>query len=381
MCYAPIQILNPNYIKGGMKGQQSIRTNETKYSALHDTQFKYIYVPCGHCPACRAMAQSALIQRAREMSYTHHVIFCTATYSQEAVPVVSVGDYTYKYADIRDFQLMIKRIRKENLFRPFSYLCVTEFGGETHRPHFHYILFVEKQPDEDASTCIELACQWEQIFKTQWKRNISKSTKYPVWQPLSAFRRYYDRGRWRGTYDVSPVIPDDGVHEDSTGNDVVFYVTKYALKFDQWSKDLKSALFFNYDSETFKEVWTNKLRPRMLLSKHFGITQETADRIKSFIRMSMSNDASKGPQYFNNNGQSYPLARYYRKKYLSVSDTAFFIMAATDGFKPDGQSNVTDASKCFVTYDIPTLERKFSKFQKIVKQLNDGSELFVFDEE
>ena len=135
MCVSPIRIRNPNYHnKSGL------------ISALADTSSMYINVPCGHCSECVAVRQMGIIQRVQMEELTNHIFFCTLTYSNEAMPVISTSTgYDIRYADISDVQKMIKRLRKHNAFgRSFRYFCVSELGSVRGRPHFHLLFFIPR---------------------------------------------------------------------------------------------------------------------------------------------------------------------------------------------------------------------------------------------
>lgn len=126
MCVSPIRIPNPNY------------HNHSKYvSALKDTSSQYINVPCGHCGECIAVRQMNIIQRVHMESLDNHCFYCTLTYNNYSMPYVDVTTgYRLRYADHRDIQCMMKRLRKSNAFgRPFRYFGVSELGSKRGRPH------------------------------------------------------------------------------------------------------------------------------------------------------------------------------------------------------------------------------------------------------
>lgn len=266
-----------------------------------------------------------MIERFREHIKGKYAIYCTATYSNDMLPTFETTNsdtgvtYTNHYALTDDFRLMVKRIRKDNLFeRPFSYWCTTEYGGRTHRPHFHYVIFVEKQPGDDSYTGQELALKWEKIFISQWKRRVGGTTFKPVYKPLSRFIRKPDG---TGTYDVHLVTENYGKSEDIS--DVMFYISKYCLKFDKWVRTKKQAMYSTMIAEEYSEAW-KKLRPRMLISKEFGISKDTRTFVTDCINFALKN-GHVGPVYVNPDGKTFPLSPYYRKKFLTLEQKKIFL--------------------------------------------------------
>lgn len=106
-------------------------------------------VPCGKCPNClkrRVNQWSFRLRKEQEVSISS--VFLTLTYSDENLPFSDNGLMTL---DKTHHQKFMKRLRKhlkvynykyriiEDL--PLKYYAVGEYGTETHRPHFHSILF------------------------------------------------------------------------------------------------------------------------------------------------------------------------------------------------------------------------------------------------
>lgn len=97
-------------------------------------------VPCGKCVNCRVNKRSAWIYRlqkeARQYPFS---LFVTLTYDDEHLHYFGNIPVVCK----RDIQLFMKRIRKryEDSGLVFRYFCVSEYGSDTARPHYHMILF------------------------------------------------------------------------------------------------------------------------------------------------------------------------------------------------------------------------------------------------
>lgn len=110
-------------------------------------------VPCGHCYECKHDKCDELMVRSYyETISSKFVLFDTLTYSEENVPLQN-GIRVLRYKDYQDFT---KRLRKELDKRDIKYRYIVsgEYGTDerrTHRPHYHFILFVKSdnvRPDE-----------------------------------------------------------------------------------------------------------------------------------------------------------------------------------------------------------------------------------------
>ena len=119
------------------------------YNLEGDTIPFYIAVPCGHCSVCQVSKQIQfgnrllLEQYAAELRGTPLSYFVTLTYAPAFLPQNGVNK--------RDVQLFLKRLRVtlERKFNipPFRYCVFSEYGKESHRAHYHMILFGLKLGD------------------------------------------------------------------------------------------------------------------------------------------------------------------------------------------------------------------------------------------
>lgn len=98
-------------------------------------------VACGQCMGCR-------IERSRQWAVriTHETkchdenCFLTLTYNDENLP--ENGSLVKEH-----MQLFIKRLRKSIEPKKIRYFQCGEYGSQTHRPHYHMILFGHEFPD------------------------------------------------------------------------------------------------------------------------------------------------------------------------------------------------------------------------------------------
>ena len=318
MCVNPIQIKNPNL---GVKNMVT--------SSFKDTVSAYINVPCGVCASCLGLRQTYWLERVELESQRNVVFFCTLTYQNSMLP--RTRDYmhndgtvrSYVYPDYSDIQKMFKRLRKFDLIPPGTkYIVCSEYGGSTHRPHFHMLLFV---PRKDASVIRD--CKTDEcssydflsnpyaplnaekvLFRNvlhEWRRNISPSTKFPEYKPLC---RYIVGRDGRRTYDFRLV--ESSRDQQQVGK----YVTKYILKFDKWLRKLRQALYNNLPIDDYVELW-NTIKTKMGVSRGFALGEE----FKEYVSLAYSYAAeSEWLLKFRDtvSGRLLPLSPYLRDKYL-----------------------------------------------------------------
>lgn len=113
-------------------------------------QQRYYAFPCGKCEECQKKIQNDWFVRCKaELSTSLCAFFCTLTYNDLYLPlsdeVLSEGILRKK--DLQDF---FKRLRHKfvvnkdgkKFFVPIKYLACGEYGGQSGRPHYHFILFI-----------------------------------------------------------------------------------------------------------------------------------------------------------------------------------------------------------------------------------------------
>lgn len=111
-----------------------------------------VKIPCRQCMHCRLKASQDWQSRIIHESRLHRdAIFLTLTYGNDHLP-------PHGSLSIRDWQLFMKRLRKETK-RKLRFVMCGEYGPTTLRPHYHAILFG----------------WWPEDSKVQ------KGGKHPVW--------------------------------------------------------------------------------------------------------------------------------------------------------------------------------------------------------
>lgn len=96
-------------------------------------------VPCGHCEDCRRRIRNQWFFRIKQEAKSHLLnYFVTLTYDDTKIPYDEKGNPQVLR---RDIQLFLKRIRKRLYPNKIRYFGIAEYGPQTHRPHYHIILF------------------------------------------------------------------------------------------------------------------------------------------------------------------------------------------------------------------------------------------------
>lgn len=262
MCLKPRLLPNPWYFPPDKRSKME-RLLPTWF--LHDTTNAFMKIPCGNCSECLQARQNEFVQRIIEMSKFNYLLYGTLTYNQFSLPYFYANGLRINYAEKRDFQLFIRRLKASNLLPPFRYFAVTEYGADEskhHRPHFHFLIFIPEEQERSvrnpylgygyANKVLEFITS-----PAGWQRNYGDKLD-PLFLPLSAF---INRGN-KYTYDCHLV--------DGSPEDVGYYVSKYILKFSDYVSRTQSALRLNLVPDEYEVCWS-KFRPKILLSKGLGI--------------------------------------------------------------------------------------------------------------
>lgn len=313
--------VSPRFIDNPYKGLESIGLNR-----FHDCHSLKIAVPCGHCHSCIALRQSYFIQRSQMESLENHLFMLTLTYQTKYIPRVQVNGRTLYYPDFTDVQRMFKRLRNKGY--EFSYLVVSEYGTDNHRPHFHALISIPKGSTKTYHDIMNMERQYHDVFLREWRRNYGSDRK-PLYKDLCKYI-VTSRGSTYDFHYVDPHISPNG--ED----DCSFYVTKYVLKADKWVDRLKSALKLNLLPDEFEKIW-KLLKPRCCVSKGFGSWSDESVKkhIRKGIDFALADRDALFPYFIHpSTGQTFPLAPYYKKRFLKLSDLEVFFKRSpySDGF-------------------------------------------------
>lgn len=145
MCLSPITIRNKKYRLG-------TSTNVPLF----------LRVPCGKCAECRkAKANEYTVRSYAEYKYTKNcdgwTYFETLTYNDKCCPKYR-DMLVFNPAHFRNFMKRLRIILVRNGFdvaHNLKYYFASEYGGKTHRPHYHVIFFC-RIPNLDVMTFRDL---------------------------------------------------------------------------------------------------------------------------------------------------------------------------------------------------------------------------------
>lgn len=306
MCLAPILIRNVNY------------GNNSRLSKYKDTTSQFIPVPCGRCSVCLSLKQQYLVQRVQMEAISHDLYFGTLTYNNDMLRRHKVGEFCIAYADVSDWQKMIKMIRKHEDLPAFKYMLVSEYGGKRHRPHFHFILSFPKDDTQSLADRWSFEIKLHSIFLKYWRRNLGTNW-HPVWKDLCTYK-CTRKSRNFDLHFLDPAGSSNGL------DDVAFYVSKYCLKFDKWVDKFKSKLFFNLSENDYKDTLKLFL-PKRLISKGFGSITDSKvlAHLNKGIDLALADRNAMYPYFISPvNGNTFPLSPYYASKLLRFSDMEVF---------------------------------------------------------
>lgn len=321
MCLTPYYIDNPHL---GSRVPSIMLTKDTISSKIG--------VPCGHCSVCLQLKQAYFVQRVQCESMESDIYSCMLSYNNKYLPTIEINGYKHKYADSRDIQLFIKRLRNNNVFgSDFKFFAISEFGGKRHRPHWHILFFVPKPKVPYTlyeQWSIEESLKWKVL--DEWYYNLGSKRK-PIKDPLLTYKESHGKRN----YDFHFVDPS---LTDGREADIAFYTSKYLTKSSDYVKRLKSALYFNLDEADFSYYW-NLIRPKTLSSIGLGLGLDNHSVVFNYlddcINYSISNHF-KFPVFVNPcSGQTFPMSPYLlHKRSLSFEEVLHFRYLNDEDFIP-----------------------------------------------
>lgn len=182
-------------------------------------EYPDINVPCGHCIGCRLDKSRQWADRMMlELDHSKTAIFATLTYDPLNVPVAcSLDDGSVLFTlDKRDVQLFMKRLRKAFNGREIRFYLAGEYGSQTHRPHYHAILFGLSLSDFPDLRPVSLNSFGQLLYTSEKFYNIWKLGNVALaevsWQTCAYVARYCVKKMSgdvsRETYDSFGVEPE-----------------------------------------------------------------------------------------------------------------------------------------------------------------------------
>lgn len=148
-CYEPLQAWT---VEGVLTdaGKQLISFRSEPY--IKPEGFKRIQIPCGRCIGCRLDYSRMWMARiTKEAGEYENNMFLTLTYNPEHLPTKDTinketGELITGHPLVKEHvQKFIKRLRRQYEYHfkhtGIRYYACGEYGGKTHRPHYHLAIF------------------------------------------------------------------------------------------------------------------------------------------------------------------------------------------------------------------------------------------------
>lgn len=242
----------------------------------------WLYVPCGKCSECRKRYQQDWFVR----TYFEYLdcknkggitLYVTLTYNNNCLPFYEDTPVFSR----QDVQKFLKRFRK-SMNSAFGSDCVryfitSEYGGETHRPHYHGFIY---------------------IYEPNLRPFDISAIKHLITKAWSYHGGFVSFGR-KGNYKIR------GVVENATA---FSYVSKYVgkdMNFPNDNKDIPSELRpFHLQSQHLGEYMIQK----------YGLSENSMYAFRMMIdgTFTLESIASKG----NGSKYTYAIPQYITKKVL-----------------------------------------------------------------
>lgn len=171
MCYYPrlaVRLGKKENGKDAIKFLSRFRVDWSYDMAVEKYGQDLISLPCGHCPDCtRQYARQWSVRLMLESLFYEKASFVTLTYDDSHLP-------SDRKIHKRDVQLFLKRLRKYFSSFEIRYFGCGEYGEQTHRPHYHLILFGVDFEKRQVVGCNELKqpCYDSDVLSSIWQNGI-----------------------------------------------------------------------------------------------------------------------------------------------------------------------------------------------------------------
>lgn len=389
MCTKLTSIPNPNY-----------NSKNPLTRRLKDTTSQRIWIKCGHCDECIKEKQIDMIQRIQMEAEGSYLFMVMLSYNERNIPKTKASDgHTFKHVDYEHIKNMMKRVRKRKYIdRDIRYIFTSEYGGKKHRPHYHGIIIVPKEEGDTPWVPINLEYTLRNCILKEWTINKGTNRK-PIYDNLLDFKSILKRGKVYSNYDLHYIVPD----RNGENIQAAFYVLKYLMKEDKYTRALHYAIKANYtrniinDKGDIEPEWQylwRILKPKWSKSEGFGVkgkkewyTKDTGlgyttrswrikpnqDTIKDLEQMiQLSYNGHEMPCYFNKvTGQDFPMAKYYKQKVMKTCDHLRFTPI---------NEETGDAMRITDPKDRAQLKRQENLSEKRLKKIMEqGDCLDIFD--
>lgn len=146
-------------------------------------------VPCGKCAACQINRQSQWRFRLeKELANSDFYLWITLTYEENSLRFYDEksGSWCTNFGirsgigrpavNVEDCKLFFKRLRKRFPKVKFKYFLVSEYGGRTYRPHYHFLLFCSAFGG--LRVCLDTRRQIVDSLENLWRCGFAYEKRY-----------------------------------------------------------------------------------------------------------------------------------------------------------------------------------------------------------
>lgn len=137
------EITKPKFVNGELKAKLLLKAGKA-YNGKNSEIAEWI--PCGKCINCqlnqsavwagRLMGEFLTTKGGADTWNKKEVYFLTLTYSDDNLTYTEAGHETLNREDLKNFK---EKLKKQ--FPELKYYLTGHYGGATHRPHYHGIIF------------------------------------------------------------------------------------------------------------------------------------------------------------------------------------------------------------------------------------------------
>lgn len=170
-CYHPLEAYEHKWKVNNKTGKPIVLvTGKNGKPPSRINEWKLIHVKCGQCIGCKLnRARQWGVRGVHEAQMHKESCFLTLTYDDSHIPWSSAsGEQTLVGKDLQDF---VKRLRDRLDYIPIRYISCGEYGEQTHRPHYHMLLFGYKPED---LILYKLSMRGDKYYNSPFLNNVWK---------------------------------------------------------------------------------------------------------------------------------------------------------------------------------------------------------------
>lgn len=159
-----------------------------------------IRVPCGSCVGCRMdRAREWKVRNCMELPYHDFSYFLTLTYDDDHLPFNDFGEPVLLKEDLQKFW---KRFRKAGY--ELSYFSCGEYGDNTHRPHFHALVYLDQ--DIPGFSLVSPYHYANETIQSLWKNGMTMVEEVAPGN-IAYVSGYVEKKQKDPDYELYPVKP------------------------------------------------------------------------------------------------------------------------------------------------------------------------------